>query len=497
MIGQVLSIVFNPTVLLCIFLGVGGGICIGALPGLTSTMGVALLLPLTFGMDAQNGILLLLGIYIGAVYGGSISAILLHTPGTPASAATVIDGYEFSKRGEGGRALGISTLSSFIGGVVSCLMLMLISPQLAKLALRFSDAEYALLAIFGLSIILSVSGKSLMKGLIAGCVGFILSMVGVDRITGNLRFTFGSVNMIGGISYVPVMIGLFAMSQCFNTVEEMTKKENRKPVKISKVFPKRDDLKVCLKYAPISGLIGTFIGIIPGAGTEIGAFVSYNLAKNMSKNPEKFGTGVPEGIAAPEGGNNGVTGGAMIPMLTLGVPGDSVAAIMIGALTIQGLQPGPLLFRDQKPLMFAIFIGLFVANCAMLFYGMSCQKLFAKVLSIPKEILTPIIFVLCVIGSYALNNSFFDVGLMLVFGIIGYFMNKAEVSVSPMMLGMILGSMAELHFRTALVKSDGGLGIFVGSPIAIIFLILTIVSFGHPVFSKLLKSLKNKKEKDN
>lgn len=496
MLGEVLSIVLNPTVLISIFLGVAGGICIGALPGLTSTMGVALLLPLTFGMDAQNGILLLLGIYIGAVYGGSISAILLHTPGTPASAATVIDGYEFSKRGEGGRALGISTFSSFIGGVVSCLMLMLISPQLAKLALKFSDAEYALLAIFGLSIILSVSGKSMLKGIIAGCIGFIISMVGIDRITGNLRFTFGSVNMIGGISYVPVMIGLFAMSQAFTTVEEMTKKENRKPQKIKKIFPRKDDLKACLKYAPVSGLIGTFIGIIPGAGTEIGAFVSYNLAKHTSKHPERFGTGVAEGIAAPEGGNNGVTGGALIPMLTLGVPGDSVAAIMIGALTIQGLQPGPLLFRDQKSLMYAIFLGLFIANCAMLFFGMSCQKIFAKVLAIPKEILTPIIFVLCTVGSYALNNSFFDVGLMIVFGIIGYFMNKAEVSVSPMMLGMILGSMAELHFRTALVKSDGSLGIFIGSPIAIIFLTLIVISFGRPLFVSLTKTISNISKKN-
>lgn len=247
---------------------------------------------------------------------------------------------------------------------------------------------------------------------------------------------------------------------------------------------------------PLSGLIGTFIGIIPGAGTEIGAFVSYNLAKHTSKHPERFGTGVPEGIAAPEGGNNGVAGGALIPMLTLGVPGDSVAAIMIVALTIQGLQPGPLLFRDQKPLMYAIFLGLFVANCAMLLFGMSCQKLFAKVLAIPKEILTPIIFVLCTIGSYALNNSFFDVGLMLVFGIIGYFMNKAEVSVSPMMLGLILGSMAELHFRTALVKSDGGLGIFVGSPIAIIFMVLIIISFGRPLFVSIKRGLVELRKRD-
>lgn len=494
MVADVLTAVFSPSILLYIFLGVASGICIGALPGLTATMGVALLLPLTFGMEAGPGILLLLGIYIGSIYGGSISAILLRTPGTPASAATAIDGYEFSKRGESGRALGIATLSSFIGGVVSCAALMLISPQLAKLALKFSSAEFFMLAVFGLSIIASISGKSLAKGLICGFLGILLSMVGVDSVTSYIRFTFGNVNLLSGISYIPVMIGLFAMSQAFITLEDIYSKEEVDR-KVSRILPTKEDFKAILKTAPFTGLIGTFIGIIPGAGADIGAFVSYNEAKRFSKHPEKFGTGIPEAVAAAEGGNNGVTGGAMIPMLTLGIPGDAVAAIMIGALTIQGLQPGPLLFKDHKVLVYTIFLGLLVANCCMLILGFSCLKLFTKILSIPKTILTPIIFVLCIVGSYAINNNFFDVGVMMVFGIIGYFMSKVEIPASPAVLGIILGPLAEKNFRTALLKSSGSYTTFIKSPISIFFLFMIVITLLVP-FIKQYKTSKSENSRN-
>ncbi|MDU4889304.1 MAG: tripartite tricarboxylate transporter permease [Clostridium sp.] len=491
-VQSVLAGVFNPAVLMYIMLGVAGGICIGALPGLTATMGVALLLPLTFGMDAQTGILLLLGIYIGAIYGGSISAILLKTPGTPASAATALDGYEFSKRGEGGRALGIATVSSFVGGVVSCIALMLISPQLAKLALKFSSAEFFLLAVFGLTIIASISGNKISKGLICGFIGMLIATVGIDSITGKVRYTFGSVSLMSGVSYIPVMIGLFAMSQAFISIEDIWTKEEVDN-KVTKVIPSKEDLKKILKTAPLTGLIGTFIGIIPGAGADIGAFVSYNTAKNMSKTPEKFGTGITEAIAASEGGNNGVTGGAMIPMLTLGIPGDAVAAIMIGALTIQGLNPGPLLFQNDKVLVYTIFVGLLVANCCMLLLGLSCLKAFTKVLTIPKTILTPIIFVLCIVGSYAIKNDFFDVGVMLVFGIIGYFMQKAEIPASPAILGLILGPMAEKHFRTALLKSGGNYGIFFSSAICWLFILLAVGTLVLPIVKSMIAKSKAKK----
>lgn len=485
MIFDALGAVFRPDVICYILLGVAGGICIGALPGLTATMGVALLLPLTFGMDAENGILLLLGIYIGAIYGGSISAILLKTPGTPASAVTAIDGYEFSKRGESGRALGIATMSSFVGGVVSCIALMLISPQLAKLALKFSSAEFFLLAVFGLSIIAGISGKSLAKGLMCGFIGVLISTVGIDNITGFARFSFNNVNLLSGISYIPVMIGLFAMSQAFCTLEDIYK-EDQVDHKVDHILPTKKDMLSIIKTAPITGAIGTLIGIIPGAGADIGAFVSYNTIKNVSKKGEKFGTGVPEAIAASEGGNNGVTGGAMIPMLTLGIPGDAVAAIMIGALTIQGLQPGPLLFTQNKILVYTIFIGLLVANCCMLLLGFSCLKLFTKILSVPKTILVPCIFVLCVVGSYAINNKIFDVGTMLVFGIIGYFMSKLEIPASPAILGLILGPMAEKQFRTALLKGSGHVSVFFSSPICWVFIILILVTLFSPLVKKRL-----------
>lgn len=492
MVLQILASVFNLSVLLFIIVGVFTGICIGALPGLTATMGVALVLPLTFGMDAIPGILLLIGVYVGAIYGGSISAILLRTPGTPAAAATVLDGYEFSKRGESGRALGISTVSSFVGGMISVAALWLISPQLAKLALRFSAPEFFLLAVFGLSIISSISGDSLAKGILCGALGICLSFIGIDNISGYPRFTFNNINLLSGLSFIPVMIGLFAMSQAFSTVENIFTPD-QVTQKVSKVWPTKSDWKVIMKVAPISALIGTVIGIIPGAGAEIGAFVSYGQAKRMSKHPELFGTGIPEGIAAPEAGNNGVTGGALIPMLTMGVPGDAVAAILIGALTVQGLQPGPLLFTEHVDLVYAVFLGMTVANIAMLLLGLSCLKIFVKVLSVPKAILTPMIFVLCVVGSYAINTSFFDVGVMLFFGILGYFLQKAEVSVSPAVLGLILGPMAETNFRRALLLSQGNASIFVSSLICWIFIVLIILTLVGPLVTDTVKKSKKAK----
>jgi putative tricarboxylic transport membrane protein len=489
MLLTVISEVFNLQILLFIIIGVFTGICIGSLPGLTATMGVALVLPLTFGMDAAPGILLLIGVYVGAIYGGSISAILLRTPGTPAAAATVLDGYEFSKRGESGRALGISTVSSFIGGLVSVTALWLISPQLAKLALKFSAPEFFLLAVFGLSIISSISGNSLSKGLLCGALGISLSFIGIDSITGYPRFTFNNINLLSGMSFIPVMIGLFAMSQAFSTIENIFAADEVTQ-KVSKVWPTKSDWKVIFKTAPLSGAIGTFIGIVPGAGAEIGAFVSYSQAKRFSKHPELFGTGIPDGVAAPEAGNNGVTGGALIPMLTMGVPGDAVAAILIGALTVQGLQPGPLLFTEHTTLVYSIFFGMFIANCTMLILGLSCLKLFVKVLSVPKTILTPMIFILCIVGSYAINTSFFDVGVMLFFGILGFFMQKADISVSPAVLGIILGPMAESNFRRALLMSEGSYRIFFTSAIAIVFLVLIVFTLFMPYVSAFLKSQK-------
>ncbi len=483
MTAEVLQTVFEPLTLLYIIIGVAAGMAIGCLPGLTATMGVALVLPLTFGMEAAPGILMLLGVYVGAIYGGSVAAILIRTPGTPAAAATVLDGYEFAKRGEAGRALGISTVSSFVGGIVSCIVLTLLSPQLAKIALKFSSPEFFMLAVFGLCVIASISGNSLAKGVLCGALGILLATVGIDGITSYKRFTYDNINLLSGINYIPVMIGLFAMSQAFESIETIYVK-GMVSKKINSVLPTKSDMKLILKNGPFYGLIGTLIGIIPGAGADIGAFVAYGQARNLSKHPEKFGTGIPEGIMAPESSNNGVTGGAMIPMLTLGVPGDAVAAIMIGALTIQGLQPGPLLFRNHATLVNSVFLGLFVANIVMCVMGLSCIRIFTKVLSIPKSVLIPAIFLFCVIGSYAMANNFFDVWTMLIFGIIGYFLNKVEISSSPAVLGLILGPMAESHFRRALLMSRGSYSTFLATPITWLFAALIVVSIGLPLWNR-------------
>ena len=493
MLVEIFTTSLTPIVFLYMLIGVVAGICIGALPGLTATMGVALLLPMTFGMDAAQGILMLLGIYVGAIYGGSISAVLLHTPGTPASAATAIEGYKLSQRGEAGRALGVATLGSYIGGVVSVLCLVLISPQLAKLALKFSSAEFFLLAVFGLCIIGNISGDSVEKGLMCGCLGILVATIGIDSVTSYIRFCpEGNYNFMGGISYIPIMIGLFAMSQAFENIEDIFAEE-KEQIKVTNIIPKKEDLKALFRISPITGLIGTMIGIIPGAGADIGAFVGYNVAKGMAKEPEKFGNGSIEGICGPEGGNNGVTGGALIPMLTLGVPGDAVTAIMIGALTIQGLTPGPMLFETNKVLVYTIFIGMFIANTLMCICGFAGIRLFSKVLSVPKVILTPIIFALCIIGSFAMKNSLFDVWVMLIAGVVGYFMGKAKVPTSPAILGLILGPMAEKNFRTALLKSGGDPSVFVSTVICWFFIILIFGSlFGGQCKSLLAKVFKKK-----
>lgn len=474
MIVEIFTTSLTPVVFLYMLIGVVAGICIGALPGLTATMGVALLLPMTFGMDAAQGILMLIGIYVGAIYGGSISAVLLHTPGTPASAATAIEGYKLSQKGEAGRALGVATLGSFMGGLVSVLCLMLISPQLAKLALQFSSAEFFLLAVFGLCIIGSISGDNVEKGLMCGCLGILVATIGIDSVTSYIRFCpEGNYNFMGGISYIPIMIGLFAMSQAFENIEEIFTEETQQ-IKVTNIIPKKEDLKAIFRISPITGFIGTMIGIIPGAGADIGAFVVYNVAKGMAKEPEKFGEGSIEGICGPEGGNNGVTGGALIPMLTLGVPGDAVTAIMIGALTIQGLTPGPMLFETNKVLVYTIFIGMLVANILMCVCGFAGIRVFSKVLSVPKVILTPIIFALCIIGSFAMKNSLFDVWVMLIAGVVGYFLSKAKVPTSPAILGLILGPMAEKNFRTALLKSGGDPSVFFSTVICWFFIILIV-----------------------
>ncbi|GIO20256.1 C4-dicarboxylate ABC transporter permease [Oceanobacillus oncorhynchi subsp. incaldanensis] len=483
--------VFTFTSVMAIFLGVLIGIIMGVLPGLTVTMGVALLFPVTFTFDGISGILMLLGIYIGAVYGGSIPAILLNTPGTPASAATMIEGNPMVKRGEAGRALKISTTASGVGGIISNIVLILIAPVLAGLALNFSAPEYFALAIFGISIIVSISTESVVKGLIGGVIGLSIATVGIDSVTGYTRFTFDSTYLMGGISFIPILVGLFAFSQTLLSIEETYGQTIKKTkMKIKGFFPAKADLKATRGHMLRSGLIGTFIGTVPGTGGDIAAYVSYNESKRFAKKPEEFGKGSIEGLSAPEAGNNAVTGGAMIPMTTLGIPGDSVTAIILGALMVQGIQPGPLLFEEQPDQVYGLFVGLLIANVFMMILGLIGIRYFAKVVDVPKYILSPIIFILCFVGAFAINNSLIDVFVMVGAGIIGYFLLKLKFSMSPIILGLILGPMIESNMRRSLIMSEGDISIFFTRPISAAFLLLTILALFLPPLISYIKKRK-------
>ncbi len=481
------SVLTSPSVFLFMVGGVLAGITIGSLPGLTATMGIAVLLPLTFSMEPSTGFALLLSVYCGAIYGGSIAAILINTPGTPAAAATTLDGYALAQKGEVGKALAASTISSSFGGVISVLLLITISPLLARFALRFAAPEYFALAVFGLSIIASISSKNIIKGLLAGLFGMIIASVGLDPVAAIPRFTFGRTELLNGVSLIPLLVGLFALPQCFIEMESIFLESTVLKNFSSKLLSPREVLRI-LPTVIKSSLMGAFIGAVPGAGGDIAAFTAYNEAKRSSKKSGEFGTGLLEGIAAPEAANNASTGGAMIPLLSLAVPGDAVTAVLLGGLIIQGIQPGPLLFKEQGALVNTIFAIMFLANIIMGAVGLFGIKGFAKALNIPKKVIVPIIVTLSMVGSYSMNGSMFDIFVTLVFGVIGYLMTKADVLVSPIVLAVILGPMAETNFRRALIMFDGDYSFLVMRPITVVFLGLAVFT----IVSSLLKQRASK-----
>ncbi len=469
--------------------GVSVGILVGTLPGFSVTMGVAVLFPLTLIFPQMGGIMMLLGIYVGAVYGGSISAILLNIPGTPASMMTTMEGYPLARRGEGDKALTLSTAASFIGGVISVMMLTFLSPVLAKFALDFSAPEYFMLAAFGLSIIISISSENMLKGLISALLGLMIATIGIDSFTGYARFTFGSIYLMSGISFVPILIGLFAFSQIiFNILA----KENSTDVKtefrpsLKKIFSHLQILKTLKMTLFRSSLIGTFIGSLPGTGGDVAAFIAYNVTRRSAHKGETFGNGNFRGLVSPESANNAVTGGAMVPLLTLGIPGDSVSAIILGAFMIQGLQPGPLLFTVHSQDMYMIFAGLFLVNIMMFILGIFGVRYFIKITTIHKSLLNTLILVLCVIGSYSINNNIIDIILMIGSGFIGYFLIRERFGVSPIILGIILGPMLEENFRRSLILSNGNYSVFL-HPISLVLFILTLLSLSFPLIKNFFR----------
>lgn len=485
------------TNLLWNFLGVAIGIVFGAIPGLTATMGVALFLPFTFKMEVVQSFALLLGIYCGGTYGGSITAILIRTPGSPASAATVLDGYPMAKRGEAGKALTWCITASAIGGLISCVVLTFFSGTLASWALKFGPSEYCAIGLFGLSIVASLSGKDIKKGALMAGLGLILTTIGLDPIFGTVRYTFSSTALTGGISFVPVLIGVFAVSEVLTNLENM-KRPHLKDEKIDKVDNARlswKEFKGQIVNLLRSSIIGTFIGIIPATGSGIAGWISYNTAKNADKNPESYGNGNSGGIVASEAANNAVTGGALIPLLTLGIPGDVVTAIMLGALMLQGLTPGPTLFTKNPDVVYGIYVMLFVANIFMYIQGKLGVKLFAKALEIPMNVLMSIVMLLCMIGAFGVANSIVDMFIAVLFGVISYLLRKVGYPMPPLLLGMVLGSTIESNYRRAMIISQGSLSIFVTRPITLAFLLLAVFMCFYPTIQNKLAARKQAKAK--
>ncbi len=475
----------SPTNLLFCFLGTAVGIVIGALPGFTSTMGIALFIPFTYSMHPATGMIFLISIYCASTYGGSISAILINTPGTPSAVITTIDGYEMTKNGEGGRALAMAVFSSLIGGLVSAFALLLIAPPLARLVLLFGPVEVFYLALFGLSVIVGFSKGSLVKGLISGVVGLLLATVGVDMISGVYRYTFDNVSLFEGIPIVPLVIGLFSACQVFALGEQKRTTIVHDIATFSdSSMPRLSDIKDNWFNMLRSSVIGTIVGIIPAAGMSIACAIAYNEAKRASKHPEKFGHGSVEGVIASEAANNGVTGGSLVPLLTLGVPGNTVSAIFLGGLLIHGLRPGVQLFTKHADITYTLLLGLFVANIMMFVVGLFAAKQVAKVTKVSTDMLAPVIMVLCVVGSYAIRNNLFDTGVMMTFGIVGYLMKRWGYSTPSLVLGVILGPMAEGEFRRAIMLSKGDWSYFYNSPVSLILLALIAMSLLGPALRK-------------
>lgn len=472
-----LSVIFRePLLILLVAAGTFAGVYVGAIPGLSGTMAVSLLVSFTYGWDTHSALAVMIGVFVGAVFGGSRSAILLNIPGAPAAVATSLDGYQLAKKGRAGEAMGMATTQSVIGTLLGVVALAVFAPWVAKLALNFHSVDYLMLAIMGLMMVGSLASRSVMFGIIAAAIGIWLGTVGVDTQTAVKRFTFNIVYLNSGVDYVVAMIGLFGVSEALIQLTDMKSKPVKQ--KVDKIIP---SWKESIKHIPLtlkSSVIGVLVGALPGAGGDIAALLSYDQAKRSVKNPEvPFGQGAVEGIIAPESANNAAIGGAFIPMLTLGIPGDAVTAILISALTIQGLRPGPNLISNTPDLFWLIVACLFVASIFLLVFGLTGIKIFTKIVEIPKGILMPVIIILSVIGSYAIRNSLYDIYWMFGFGIIGYFLKRFDYPIAPIVLGVILTKLFEENYRRGVMLEGSIHGMILGifkSPISIVLFVLVI-----------------------
>lgn len=488
-----LSMIADPTTIGVIVLGVLIGVTVGALPGLSSPMAIALLIPFTISMEPIAAVAMLSALYCAGTFGGSITAILINAPGAPPAAATALDGYPMAARGEAARALGIAAISSVTGGVLSLLIFLIAAPLLARVAVSFTSAEYCALAIFALSMLASISGKSSIRNLIAGAIGVFISTIGVHLTTGVERFTFGVGELYDGLHFVPVLIGLFAIAELLKQARAGDVVYERLRAKVMKL-PSREDLRRIRWTILRSTGLGTFVGVLPAEGATVAAIMGYNEARRWSKNRDKFGTGEPEGVAGPEAANNAATGGAMVPTLALGIPGSVSTALILGAMIMHGLKPGPYLLEQQPQFLYAIFGAMLVANMAFLLIGLVGAKLFSQVTMIPRTILWPSVLVFSIIGSYAAASSFFDVWVMMISGIVGYFMLRHGFGPAPLIMGLVLGGIVEENFSKAMIIHDNSILAMLERPIVLLFVGLTVLSLVGPMVSALKARRRKQKQ---
>jgi len=489
-LGTAISQIFTPWTFFMLFVGTSLGIVVGAIPGMTGAMLIALTLPLTFYMEPFNAIILLIAMYVGAISGGLITATLLRMPGTPAAIMTTFDGYPMARSGNPGRALGLGITASFVGGLLSWVALLTITKPLSILATRFGPFEYFTLIMMAMVLIASVSEGSLKKGIVAGFFGMLISMPGVDPASGMPRLTFDYYLLNGGLKLLPVLIGVFAVSQIINDALDMGKVGKKIKMSTESILMSAKDLKSQAVNLGRSSLIGTGVGILPGIGASIGSVIAYTVAKSTSKTPEKFGTGSEEGIIASEAANNATVGGALIPLIAMGIPGSVIDAILIGALMIHSIQPGPTLFLTNADIVWGMIAACLLANILMYILMTTSVKHIAGLMYLPRSFVLPVVMVFCVIGSYALNNTMFDVWVMLGFGVIGFLLERAKYPLGPFVIGFVLAPLAEEKLRSGLMMTAGDISPILTRPMSLMFTLSAIGLLIWPFFSEWRKKRK-------
>ena len=477
--------------LFCCFAGCLIGTLIGVLPGIGPAAGVSILIPLTFGMNTTAALITMAGLYFGAMYGGSTTSILVNMPGEAASVVTCLDGYQMARKGRAGPALGMAALSSFIAGTVSVILLSFLAPVLVKVAFSFGPPEYFALTFLGLTLVTSLAGESAIKGLMSGIFGLMIACVGIDPSSGFARFTYGQLYLLDGFGFVNIAVGLFAVAEVMENMEKpATEVYTKAKLGFLSMFPNRQDWKDSFGALWRSSLLGFFVGVLPGAGPTIASFLTYTVEKRLSRHPERFGTGIIEGVAAPEGANNAAAGGAFVPMHTLGIPSSGVSAILLGALLLHGLRPGPMLMQTNPEFVWGLIASMYIGNVILVILNMPLIGLWVSLLRVPYKIMMPLIVAISAVGIYATENNIFDLWVMFGFGVLGFVMRKLDFPASPIVLAVVLGPLVEKSLKQSLVISGGSLAIFFTRPISAVLIVVSLLSIFAPLFSGAWRRLR-------